>query len=55
MFRIIWSNQAESDYIETLKYWIEHNRSNKYLSKLIKEVEKKGKTDFQKTLTWLYF
>lgn len=43
MSRIIWSHQAASDYLDTLKYWIEHNRSNKYSSKLIKEVEKKEK------------
>jgi plasmid stabilization system protein ParE len=43
MFRIIWSHQAESDYINTLQYWIEHNKSNRYSSKLIAEVEKKEK------------
>jgi plasmid stabilization system protein ParE len=43
MFRIIWSNQAETDYIDILKYWIEHNKSNKYSSKLMLEVEKKEK------------
>lgn len=43
MFRIIWSHQAESDYFDTLKYWIAHNKSNKYSLKLILEVEKKEK------------
>lgn len=43
MLRIIWSNQAESDYIDILKYWIAHNKSNKYSSRLISEVEKKEK------------
>ncbi|WP_326984889.1 hypothetical protein VUJ46_10280 [Chryseobacterium sp. MYb264] len=43
MFRVIWSKQAESDYIDTLKYWVYHNKSNKYSSKLIVEVEKKDK------------
>jgi hypothetical protein len=43
MLRIIWSHQAESDYIDTLRYWVRHNKSNKYSSKLIKEVEKKEK------------
>jgi len=43
MLRVIWSHQAESDYLDTLKYWIGHNQSNKYSSKLIREVEKKEK------------
>ncbi len=43
MLRVIWSHQAESDYLDTLKYWIGHNRSDKYLYKLIREVEKKEK------------
>lgn len=43
MYRIIWSHQAESDYLDTLAYWATHNRSNKYSLKLIKEVEKKEK------------
>lgn len=43
MFRIIWSHQAETDYIDTLKYWVAHNQSNMYSSKLIIEVEKKEK------------
>ena len=43
MFRIIWSHQAESDYIHTLQYWIEHNKSNTYSLRLITEVEKTEK------------
>ncbi|WP_312390559.1 type II toxin-antitoxin system RelE/ParE family toxin [Chryseobacterium sp.] len=41
MFRLIWSKQAESDYLDILKYWIHHNKSSKYSSKLIEEVGKK--------------
>jgi hypothetical protein len=40
MFRVIWSHQAESDYLDTLQYWIRHNKSIKYSSKLMAEVEK---------------
>ncbi|WBX98653.1 type II toxin-antitoxin system RelE/ParE family toxin [Chryseobacterium gambrini] len=43
MFRVIWSHQAESDYLDTLQYWIRHNKSIKYSSKLMAEVEKKEK------------
>ncbi len=41
MFQIIWSDEAEVDYIETLNYWIENNQSDKYALKLMEEVEKK--------------
>lgn len=43
MFKVIWSHQAESDYLDTLQHWIRHNKSIKYSSKLIREVEKKEK------------
>ncbi|SEM12727.1 Plasmid stabilization system protein ParE [Chryseobacterium taichungense] len=43
MFTLIWSHQAESDYIDILEYWMNHNKSNKYSTKLIDEVEKKEK------------
>ncbi|WP_346986390.1 type II toxin-antitoxin system RelE/ParE family toxin [Chryseobacterium sp. POE27] len=43
MFKIIWSHHAECDYIDILEYWINHNKSNKYSTKLINEVEKKEK------------
>ena len=43
MFEIKWTPEAERLYFETLKYWINHNKSNSYSSKIIDEVERKDK------------
>jgi plasmid stabilization system protein ParE len=43
MFQIIWAKEAENDYIETIYFWIEHNKSEQYSKKLIAEVEKAEK------------
>jgi len=37
---IKWTPEAEEWYHETLKYWINHNKSNVYSLKIIYEVEK---------------
>lgn len=39
MLKIKWTPQAEEQYLETLKFWIEHNHSTAYSEKLIDEVE----------------
>ncbi|SDF80990.1 type II toxin-antitoxin system RelE/ParE family toxin [Epilithonimonas hungarica] len=43
MFEIKWTPEAEKLYFETLEYWINHNKSNTYSLKIIKEVERKEK------------
>ena len=43
MFEIKWTPEAESLYFETLEYWINHNKSNSYSSKIIDVVERKEK------------
>lgn len=39
MYQIIWAKEAETDYIGTLNYWIQHNQSVSYSQKIISEVE----------------
>lgn len=43
MFEIKWTLEAETLYLETLEYWINHNKSNTYALKIIDEVERKEK------------
>lgn len=43
MFEIKWTTEAETLYLETLEYWINHNKSNAYALKIIEEVERKEK------------
>jgi plasmid stabilization system protein ParE len=43
MFQIIWAKEAENDYIETIYFWIEHNKSEQYSKKLTAEVERTEK------------
>ena len=38
--KIIWSPRAQTEYISTLEYWIEHNASSAYSEKIINEVQK---------------
>lgn len=39
MFEIVWSEKAESEYLNTLQYWISHNKSSDYSEKIIIDVE----------------
>ncbi|HAP96164.1 type II toxin-antitoxin system RelE/ParE family toxin [Epilithonimonas hominis] len=41
MYKVIWSDDAESDYYNTLVFWTKHNKSNSYSKKLIANVERK--------------
>lgn len=41
MWELEWAPQAEMQYYEILSYWIEHNGSNSYSIKIMKEVEKR--------------
>lgn len=40
MWDIIWSEQAETDYYDTLSFWTAHNYSETYSIKILKEVER---------------
>lgn len=35
MYKIVWGNTAERDYLSTLEYWISNNQSNRYSLKLM--------------------
>ena len=37
--QIIWAPKAELEYLSTLDFWIEHNKSSTYSQKIITEVE----------------
>lgn len=39
MYKIIWTPSAERSYFNTLKYWLNHNKSNTYSLKIINEVD----------------
>ena len=41
MYKVIWSDDAESDYYNTLVFWTKHNKSNSYSKKFIATVERK--------------
>lgn len=43
MFEIKWTPEAEKLYLETLEFWINHNKSNAYSLKIISEVQRKEK------------
>ena len=40
MWELEWTPQAEIQYYDILSYWVEHNGSNSYSMKIMKEVEK---------------
>eukprot|EP01041_Mallomonas_annulata_P038721 gene38721-62279_t len=37
--KILWSKSSEKEFIKTLIFWIEHNKSNSYSIKLFQEIE----------------
>lgn len=39
MAKIIWTEEASSDYYETLLYWEEHNLSPTYSEKIVENVD----------------
>ncbi len=43
MYEIIWTPTAFNNYISTLQYWINHNKSNTYSLKITDEVLKEEK------------
>lgn len=38
MYEVSWVRRAEQDYLNTLKFWIAHNKSNTFSVKLMNEV-----------------
>ncbi|CEN36719.1 type II toxin-antitoxin system RelE/ParE family toxin [Capnocytophaga cynodegmi] len=44
MWDVRWSFEAESQYIDILSFWIEHNFSNTYSQKIMKAVEEAEET-----------
>ena len=43
MFKIKWTSEAETLYLENLEFWMNHNKSNTCALKIIDEVERKEK------------
>ena len=41
MLKIIWSSRAQKELNSTILYWNEHNKSNTYSKKILKEIGKK--------------
>ncbi|GJH41191.1 hypothetical protein RCZ04_17410 [Capnocytophaga sp. HP1101] len=37
--QVVWAPRAELEYLSTLDFWIEHNKSSAYSQKIIAEVE----------------
>ena len=40
MFAIIWSAKAAHEYLGTLEFWVQHNKSATYSTKLMNAVDK---------------
>jgi toxin YoeB len=39
VLKILWSKSSEKEFIKTLIFWIEYNKSNSYSIKLFQEIE----------------